>query len=168
VKSSGNYDYAIVYGLELIEEYKRRYSKLHRTEGVLLWLKAHLPDIPNGPLTRDVSLTMPDRKNPTQSYIIGEKSNIVSWKRSNKVPDWYERFVYTNGRHRVMGQTNAERSTLCGSVSLIQETPCWKIRHGGIVSGKENVRNIERRQIYNRDRFALCHKVSHRMGTHME
>lgn len=32
-KSTGNYGYAIEYGLELIREYKRRYGKLHLSEG---------------------------------------------------------------------------------------------------------------------------------------
>lgn len=104
IKSTGNYNYAIVYGLELIEEFKKRYGKLHKTEGVLLWLKEHVPDVPLGPLTTDVGLAMPDkykdRDNPTASYknyIMSEKSAVVSWKRS-KIPDWYdERFVYTDG-----------------------------------------------------------------------
>lgn len=103
VKSTGNYNYAVTYGLELIEEYKKRYGKSHRTEGVLLWLKENIPEIPSGLLTTDVGLAMPnkykDRANPTESYkkyIIGEKSDIVSWKRS-EVPDWYERYVYTDG-----------------------------------------------------------------------
>ena len=95
VRSTGNYGYAIVYGLELIEEYKKRYGKFHRTEGVLLWLKHNVPDIPEGPVTTDVGLAMPkkykNRADPTGSYkayIRAEKSAVVSWKRS-KVPEWY-------------------------------------------------------------------------------
>lgn len=104
VKSTGNYEYAIAYGLELISEFKKRYNKLHQTESVLLWLKANVPSIPAGPITEDVGLGMPekykDRSDPTGSYknyIMHEKSNVVSWKRS-KVPDWYtNKFVYTDG-----------------------------------------------------------------------
>ena len=112
IKSTGNYNYAVTYGLELIEEYKKRYGKLHRTEGVLLWLKENLPDIPHGTLTTDVGLAMPekykDRSNPTESYkkyIMGEKYNIVSWKRS-KVPDWFEKYVYTDGAASGNGTSN--------------------------------------------------------------
>lgn len=100
VKSTGNYDYAIKYGLELIEEYKRRYSnKYHITEGVLLWLKEHTPDIPNGPMTKDVGLAMPDiyknRSNPTLSYklyLVYGKSDVLKWNRG-KVPEWYEKMT---------------------------------------------------------------------------
>lgn len=72
VKSTGNYDYAIKYGFGLIEEYKKRYNKLHLAEGVLLWLKDNVPNIPCGPVTTDVGLAMPDvykdRTDPTESY----------------------------------------------------------------------------------------------------
>lgn len=95
IKSTGNYEYAIAYGLELISEFKKRYGKLHKTEGVLLWLKYNVPNIPVGPMTVDVGLAMPekykDRSDPTGSYkryIIHEKFDVVSWKRG-KVPDWY-------------------------------------------------------------------------------
>ena len=103
VKSTGNYMYAVTYGLEMISEFKRRYGTMHKTEGVLLWLSVNLPDISGGPLTRDVGLAMPDeykdRNNPTSSYkryILSVKSNIVSWKRS-VIPEWARRFVYTDG-----------------------------------------------------------------------
>lgn len=95
VKSMGNYNYAIEYGLELIREYKRRYNKLHLSEGALLWLKNNIPDIPDGPMTTDVGLAMPDkykdRGNPTKSYksyLWHEKSKVLKWNRG-KMPEWY-------------------------------------------------------------------------------
>lgn len=103
VKSTGNYMYAVLYGLEMISEFKKRYGTTHKTEGVLLWLSVNFPDIPNGLLTQDVGLAMPDeykdRDSPTSSYkryILSVKSNIVSWKRS-VVPEWAQRFIYTDG-----------------------------------------------------------------------
>ena len=100
VKSKGNYDYAIRYGLELINEYKSRYgNKHHITEGVLLWLKEKIPNIPEGPMTTDVGLAMPDiyknRGNPTKSYklyIVHGKRNLV-WKKGN-MPNWYKEMAY--------------------------------------------------------------------------
>lgn len=97
IKSTGNYDYAIKYGLELIEEYKRRYNnKMHITEGVLLWLKRNIPGIPDGPITTDVGLAMPDiyknRSNPTHSYklyLVYGKGNILKWNKGKK-PEWYK------------------------------------------------------------------------------
>lgn len=101
--STGNYMYAVRYGLEIIYEFKKRYGKTHKTEGVLMWLLSNVPDIPNGPPTQNVGLAMPekykDRDNPTLSYkryILFEKSSIVSWKRS-VTPEWAARFVYTDG-----------------------------------------------------------------------
>ena len=95
LKSTGNYNYAIEYGLELIREYKKRYNKLHLSEGALLWLKDNIPDIPNGYMTTDVGLAMPekykDRSDPTQSYklyLVHEKSKVLKWNRG-KMPQWY-------------------------------------------------------------------------------
>ena len=94
-KSTGNYGYAIEYGLKLVEEYKRRYGKLHLSEGALLWLKSNIPDIPDGPMTRDVGLAMPevykDRGDPVLSYrryLVHEKHRILRWNRGT-MPYWY-------------------------------------------------------------------------------
>ena len=105
IKSTGNYDYAIKYGLELIEEYKQRYNKLHKTEGILLWLKENVPkNIPEEPMTMDVGLAMPeiykDRDDPVQSYrnyLFYEKSKILKWNKCvivngvkyERKPQWY-------------------------------------------------------------------------------
>ena len=95
IKSTGNYDYAIRYGLELVAEYERRYHRHHLAQGVLLWLQENFPSIPHGPLTTDVGLAMPDvykdRSNPTESYkwyMVCEKSIIMKWNRG-KPPPWY-------------------------------------------------------------------------------
>ena len=95
IKSIGNYNYAIEYGLGLVAEYKRRYNRWHLAQGVILWLKDNIPRIPDGPLTTDVGLAMPDvykdRSNPTESYkwyLVCEKSNILKWNRG-KAPQWY-------------------------------------------------------------------------------
>ena len=103
IKSTGNYDYAIKYGLELIKEYKKRYNKLHKTEGILQWLKENVPkNIPTGPMTKDVGLAMPDiyknRDDPVQSYrnyLFYEKSKILKWKYT-KTPEWYEKMKNSN------------------------------------------------------------------------
>jgi hypothetical protein len=96
-KSTGNYGYALQYGLELIEEYKRRYGgKPHATEGVLLWLKENIPPIHVGPMTKDVGLAMPDvykdRSDPTRSYkmyLVHGKSSVLKWNKG-KIPEWYK------------------------------------------------------------------------------
>lgn len=100
VKSTGNYNYAIEYGLELIAEYKKRYGKLHLSEGALLWLKENIPNIPNGPMTTDVGLAMPEkyknRENPTLSYkmyLVHEKIKVLKWNRG-KMPDWYHEMTH--------------------------------------------------------------------------
>ena len=102
IKSTGNYDYAIKYGFGLVEEYKKRYGKLHSVEGVLIWLKVHVPScISVGPLTTDVGLGMPNiyknRADPTQSYknyLFYEKFDVMKWKYG-QTPAWYTK-INTN------------------------------------------------------------------------
>jgi hypothetical protein len=96
VKSRGNYGYAIEYGLELIEEFKMRYNKHHLSEGALLWLRDNIPKIPEGPMTQDVGLAMPnkykDRDDPVRSYrtyLVHEKFRILEWSRGRDMPEWY-------------------------------------------------------------------------------
>ena len=108
VKSTGNYNYAIEYGLELIAEYKKRYGKLHLSEGALLWLKENIPNIPNVPMTTDVGLAMPEkyknRENPTLSYklyLFYEKSEILKWDRG-EMPDWYREMIHCSDITRKM------------------------------------------------------------------
>ena len=95
-KSTGNYGYAIRYGLGLIDEYKKRYGKLHMSEGALLWLQHNIPNILSGPMTTDVGLAMPDvykdRDDPTGSYklyLVHEKYGVLKWNRGSAVPGWY-------------------------------------------------------------------------------
>lgn len=94
-RSKGNYKWAIEYGLELVYEYQRRYHKLPKTLGVLLWLEIYTPDLPNLGLTMDVGLSMPqkyqDINDPVTSYkkyILGEKSHILKWRYTSP-PEWY-------------------------------------------------------------------------------
>ena len=102
VKSVGNYEYAVAYGLALIDEHRKRYGGRHSTSGVLLWLKNHVPDIPAGPLTTDVGLAMPDEYKDRNDiigsyrrYVMLAKSSVTSWKHG-QVPDWFL-FAYTDG-----------------------------------------------------------------------
>ena len=132
IKKTGNYDYAIKYGLELIEEYKKRYSKLHKTERILLWLKYNVPkNIPEGPMTMDIGLAMPeiykDRNNPVQSYrnyLFYEKSKILKWNKHvfingvkyERKPRWYIELEICSS------QLNThENNTLCMSNLRIKQ-----------------------------------------------
>jgi hypothetical protein len=94
-KSTGNYSYAVRYGLELVNEYRRRYGKHHLTEGTLLWLRNNVPNILDDLMTTDVGLSMPDkykdRSDPVGSYrayLVHEKYRVLKWKDGH-VPDWY-------------------------------------------------------------------------------
>lgn len=86
------------------QEYKKRYGKLHSSEGALLWLKDNVPCIPNNTITDDIALAMPgiykNRYNPTQSYklyLFHEKSGVLKWSRGH-MPEWYRQMCINSNR----------------------------------------------------------------------
>ena len=122
VKSRGNYEYAIAYGMALIDEHRRRYGSTHNTSGVLLWLKHNVPDIPPGSITRDVGLAMPNEyKNRNdvigsyRKYIMLAKSSVTSWKHG-QVPDWFL-FAYTDGQRSEPERHHIQSKMGCGAAS---------------------------------------------------
>jgi hypothetical protein len=84
--------------LELCSEYTRRYSKIHKSEGVINSLKT--PNIESKGLT-DFPLAMPEQyksKNPVKSYrdyYIHEKKDIAKWNKLNNVPEWFKKEMTT-------------------------------------------------------------------------
>lgn len=132
IKSTGNYDYAIKYGLELIAEYKRRYNKLHKTEGILMWLKKNVPEsIHKKPMTMDIGLAMPEiyknRDNPVQSYrnyLFYEKSKILRWNKCvivngvkyERKPQWYIEMEICSSRLN----THYDTLDICRSMSSLR------------------------------------------------
>jgi hypothetical protein len=80
--------------LALCEEYTYRYGKYHKSEEVIRYAKANIPDIPNIGLT-PFAQAMPEQyknENPVKAYrdyYIAEKKDINTWKYT-KTPKWYE------------------------------------------------------------------------------
>ena len=92
--TSENYDWLLEHGVVMCEEYTERYSKQHKTQEVLQWLKENKPDLPKTGLTV-FPQAMPDQyKGPNsieayRKYYIFEKSRFAVWKDNSKIPQWY-------------------------------------------------------------------------------
>lgn len=92
--SMGNYMWLCEHGLSMCAEYGRRYGKTHKSEEVILWCKAHPPNIPDLGLT-PFAQAMPDEfKNADpviayRNYYRGAKARIAAWKHGN-VPSWWD------------------------------------------------------------------------------
>jgi hypothetical protein len=80
-------------GLELCNEYTRRYGKTHKTKQILEWCLDNKPQIPDIGFTKP-SLAMPDdyKTNDVvesyRRYYVNDKKEIAKWK-DGYVPNWF-------------------------------------------------------------------------------
>ena len=95
--SSDNYMWLCVHALQMISEFKLRFSNTHKSEAILLWCMNNKPkNILDGKLT-PFAQAMPDyckiEKDPVlayRNYYINEKSNIAYWNKiPNRKPTWF-------------------------------------------------------------------------------
>ena len=90
--SRRNFMWLAKLGLEICEEYTRRYERVHASSKVIINAIDYANYIPDGDLTEFVQ-AMPDKyKKPDaveayRGYYIGEKHSIASWKTDK--PSWW-------------------------------------------------------------------------------
>ena len=94
-ESIANYFWAVDHGLELCDEYHRRYghkkNKQHASRAVIEWAAANCPDLPNiGPTP--MPQCMPDEFKDDDTvtayrqYYKGDKAAIATWKHTPTPP----------------------------------------------------------------------------------
>ena len=95
-ESLSNYVWLAELGLELCNEYTRRYKKTHLTARNLKWLRKNIPTSISENYFTNVPLCVPEdckvEDNPVESYrryYAKHKSRFAKWKYTI-VPDWYE------------------------------------------------------------------------------
>jgi hypothetical protein len=94
-ESIEHYRWLVKHGLEICDEFEKRYGKHHKTKDVLLWLQQNEPSIPNNGFT-EPPLCMPDefkKKDAIEAYknfYINDKVAIkkLDWKKLNNKPEW--------------------------------------------------------------------------------
>ena len=95
-ESNQNYQWLIMHGLALCEEYHHRFGKTHASEEVILWCWGHsyllsFQKTSLSPLPK----VMPDLfkvESAIESYrkfYIGEKSKFARWNNGRVAPPWY-------------------------------------------------------------------------------
>jgi hypothetical protein len=90
-----NFAWLLTHGIELCEEYTRRYGKVHKTEAVMRWFIDNPPDIPDRGLTqfvvaiKDRSHHRPDPVDSYRAYYLAEKVRFAKWAPRAKPPVWW-------------------------------------------------------------------------------
>lgn len=95
-ESRANYEWLIVHGLALCEEYKFRFQKNHKSEEVIYWCWANMEQLhftTNEPTPYPVAMDpLYKRHDPIESYrnfYKQSKSRFASWSNGRNAPDWF-------------------------------------------------------------------------------
>ena len=93
-ESESNWNWLVDHGIEMCEEYTRRYKRIHKSQSVIEWCRdSNIAPKNNSGLT-PFRLAMPEiykSCDPVQSYrgyYIGEKSRFAKWKNTSS-PAWW-------------------------------------------------------------------------------
>lgn len=94
-ESIQHYEWVVEHGLEVCNEFIKRYGKHHKTQDVLEWLKTNKPNIPDNGF-KEPPQCMPDefKKENTieayKEYYIKDKVKIkkLNWNKLNNKPEW--------------------------------------------------------------------------------
>lgn len=95
-ESKANYEWLIIHGLALCEEYKFRYQKVHKSEDIIYWCWAHMDQLhfeTQDPTPSPVAMDAVYKKdNPIESYrnfYKQSKSQFASWNNGREAPEWF-------------------------------------------------------------------------------
>ena len=94
-QTTGNYQWLVNHGMELCQEYTRRYGRRHAAQNVIEWCRNNLPTVvPAGPLTqfaiaiRDPKYLKADAVSSYRAYYLGDKSRFARWRYCDP-PNWW-------------------------------------------------------------------------------
>jgi len=94
-ESIQHYRWLVAHGLEICNEFVKRYGKRHKTQDILEWCRDNEPNIPDNGFTPPPQC-MPDeyKKNDTitayREFYIKDKIGVkgLGWKKMGNPPEW--------------------------------------------------------------------------------
>jgi len=97
-ESIHHYRWVIQHGLEVCNEFIKRYGKYHKTQGVLEWLRDNEPSIPDNGFTEPPQC-MPDEYKKSnaiegyKTYYIEDKikNKQLTYNKLNNTPEWIKK-----------------------------------------------------------------------------
>ena len=97
-ESIHHYRWVIQHGLEVCNEFTKRYGKYHKTQGVLEWLRDNEPNIPDNKFTEPPQC-MPDEYKKDnaiegyKTYYIEDKikNKQLTYNKLNNTPEWIKK-----------------------------------------------------------------------------
>jgi hypothetical protein len=97
-ESIHHYRWVVKHGLEVCNEFTKRYGKYHKTQGVLEWLRDNEPNIPDNEFTEPPQC-MPDEYKKAnaiegyKTYYIEDKikNKQLTYNKLNNTPEWIKK-----------------------------------------------------------------------------
>jgi hypothetical protein len=93
--SLSQYNWVVEHGLEICNEFTKRYGKRHKTQSVLEWLKENKPNIADKgfnppPQCMDNIYKRKDTIEAYRNFYIEDKIKIkkLNWNKLNNQPEW--------------------------------------------------------------------------------
>jgi hypothetical protein len=94
-ESIQHYNWTVRHGLEICDEFEKRYGKKHKTKEVLLWLYENKPNIPDAgfvapPQCMPVEYKMEDTLAAYRNFYILDKIGVkkLNYNKLNNKPEW--------------------------------------------------------------------------------
>lgn len=94
-ESIQHYNWLVEHGLEICNEFTKRYGKQHKTQNVLEWLKQNKPNVPNNSFTPPPQcmpdeFKMEDTIEAYKNFYINYKIKIkkLTYNKLNNKPEW--------------------------------------------------------------------------------
>lgn len=94
-QSIQHYHWLLQHGLEVCNEFEKRYGKSHKTKEVLKWLSDNQPPIPDNGFTEPPQCMpeqyqLPNTIDAYHKFYIEDKIGIkkLGWNKLNNVPSW--------------------------------------------------------------------------------
>ena len=94
-QSIQHYIWLVEHGLEICNEFKKRYGKRHKTQDVLEWLLVNHPNIPDIDFVPPPQCMPDEFKGPNtleayKKFYIKDKVGVkgLSWNKLNNQPEW--------------------------------------------------------------------------------
>jgi hypothetical protein len=99
-ESIQHYNWTVRHGLEICDEFEKRYGKKHKTKEVLLWLYKNKPDIPDAgfvapPQCMPIEYKMEDTLAAYRNFYILDKIGVkkLNYNKLNNKPEWIKKYV---------------------------------------------------------------------------
>ena len=94
-QSIQHYNWLVKHGLEICDEFEKRYGKKHKTKDVLKWLQNNEPNLPNTgfinpPQCMPDQYKLEDTIEAYKNFYINDKIKVkkLDWKKLNNKPKW--------------------------------------------------------------------------------